>query len=261
MDRVFLRVDVAHEVDDPAVVAVGDAPRLVARRCDVRALFLVPLVSLGDVGGRGRGVGSRSCAVGAVAGGLAVAVGSALRGLGHSVTQVVQGDGEAAVQEGDLAQPLRERVEVEIERIEDLGVGEEDYRRAGAIVAGFHALHVAVRLTARVGLPVEVAVSTHLDEETLGEGVYNRHPHSVKAARDFVALAAELASGVKFRHHDLECRPAELRHDLHRDPTAGIHYPHGGILEDGDLYALASTRQCFVDGVVDDLVDQVVETA
>ena len=38
---------------------------------------------------------------------------------------VVQRDGDAAVQERELAQAVRQRVEAELDRLEDLGVGLE----------------------------------------------------------------------------------------------------------------------------------------
>ena len=44
-------------------------------------------------------------------------------------------DLQAAREEGGLAQALLERVEVEVERLEDVGVGQERDGRAGALAA------------------------------------------------------------------------------------------------------------------------------
>ena len=45
-------------------------------------------------------------------------------------------DLQAARQEGGLAQALLERREVEVERLEDVGVGQEGDRRAGGVALG-----------------------------------------------------------------------------------------------------------------------------
>ena len=73
-----------------------------------------------------------------------------------------------------------------------------------------------VRLAARELLPVDLPVAAHLGDEPLRERVDDRDADAVQAARDLVALAAELAAGVELRQDDRErgqallgasCRP------------------------------------------------------
>src|SRR5437868_6161778 len=94
---------------------------------------------------------------------------------------------------------LRDRGSVDLELLEDLGVGEERDRRAGVIVFGHLAedLHVAERFAALELLPVDLAVATHHGDEPLGERVDDRDANAVQATRDLVALAAELAACVE----------------------------------------------------------------
>ena len=82
----------------------------------------------------------------------------------------------------------------------------------------------------------------------------------MQAAGDLVAAAlAELAAGVQDGEHDLDGRLALLLHD--RDGDAAAVVDDGdrvvGVDRDRDLAAEAGER--LVDGVVDDLVDEVVQ--
>ena len=134
-------------------------------------------------------------------------------------------DLQAAREEGGLAQALLERVEVEVERLEDVGVGQERDGRAGGRAGGqLLALdQLALRRAARVVLREDVAVAADLDVQLLGQRVDDRHADAVQAAGDLVAAAvAELAAGVQDREHDLDGGQALLLHDRHGDAAAVV---------------------------------------
>ena len=97
--------------------------------------------------------------------------------------------------------------------------------------------------------------------EPFGQRVDDRDADAVQAAGHLVAGAAELAAGVQHGEHDLGGRLVVLRHDAHRDAAPVVDHDHRvvGLDRDGDAVAIAGER--FVDRVVDDLVDQVVEAA
>jgi len=103
-----------------------------------------------------------------------------------------------------------------------------------------------------------VAVAAHLDGQPLREGIDHTDTHSVKTARDLVALAAELAAGVQLGHDDLERRPPVLRHVLHRYAAAVVGDAHRGVGAYGHVDGRTHTRQGFIDRVVDHFVDQVM---
>src|SRR4051794_238787 len=110
---------------------------------------------------------------------------------------------ETAREEGRLAQPRLERVELVVERLEDLEVGKEGDRRPGLLRLGA-LLERAGRGAALVGLRVDEVVAPDLHRERLRERVDDRDADAVEAARDLVAAAvAELAAGVQDREHDL----------------------------------------------------------
>ena len=78
---------------------------------------------------------------------------------------------------------------------------------------------------------------------------------------DLVAAAAELSAGVQHGIDDLQSRPPGLGLYVHGNTAAVICYGDGisGIDGHGDVPAVACQR--FINGVVHDLIDQVVQTA
>ena len=144
-----------------------------------------------------------------------------------------------------------------LEGFEDLGVGlEADLRPAAVRLAGHR--QIAGGRAALVRLLVDLLVAPDLQLERLRERVHHRDAHAVQAARHFVAVVVELAAGVQHRHHDLGRRLAALVH-VDGDAAAVVHHrdPVVGVDRDVDLVAVAGER--LVDGVVDDLVDEVVQ--
>ena len=120
---------------------------------------------------------------------------------------VLDADPQARGQVGGLAQALRERVEVELRRLEDLRVGQERDARARALALGQGAtLRELVLLgPADVVLAPDVAVAAHLDVQRLRQRVDDRCADAVQAAGDLVAAAvAELAAGVQDGQDDLD---------------------------------------------------------
>ena len=133
-------------------------------------------------------------------------VGEAVLGveLDHAVlgALVDQRQPQAAREERHLALARLEHLEVDLGRLEDVGVGLERDRRA--VLVGRLALdELGRRLAAREALRPDEAVAPHLDREPLGERVDDRDADAVQAAGDLVAAAAELAAGVQHREHDL----------------------------------------------------------
>ena len=75
------------------------------------------------------------------------------------------------------------------------------------------------------------------------------------------ATVAELAAGVKHRQHDLGGRATLLLHRVDGDTAAVVGDRDAVVGVDDDLDVVGLARQRLVDGVVDHLVDQVMEPA
>ena len=176
-----------------------------------------------------------------------------------AVALVVERDQDPAVQERQLAQALRERVEAEGRRLEDLRVGLEGDLRP-ALVGHPGLLEAGLRDAARVGLAVDLVVAPDLHLEQLRERVHDRDADAVQASRDLVGALVELAAGVELGEHDLG--RVELGHrrvgtDRDAAPVVDDRHRVVDVDRDGDLAAEAGQR--LVDRVVDDLVDEVVQ--
>ena len=110
------------------------------------------------------------------------------------------------------------------------------------------------------GLRPAAAVALDLELEAARERVHDRHAHAVQSAGDLVALAAELAAGVQHREHDLGGRlVGVLGMRVDRDASPVVDHPAAAIGEQGDVDPVRVAREGLVDGVVDDLVHEVVQ--
>ena len=75
-----------------------------------------------------------------------------------------------------------------------------------------------------------------------------------------IARAAELTTCMQDSEDDLECRLTSLLLNVDRNASTIILYSDGIILLDGDGDAVTETRQRLINGVVHDLIDEMMET-
>ncbi len=175
---------------------------------------------------------------------------------------VAKDDPQTAREERGLAQTLGQRRGGELGLVEDVRVGKEGDDRAGLVLLGdADRLHVPVGLAPRELLPVDLAVTPDLCDEPLGERVHDRDADTVQAAGDLVALAAELASGVELRQDDGQRRESLLGNDVDRNAGARVADGHGVVRMNGHVDEVVPACERLVDGVVDHLVDEVMQTA
>ena len=96
--------------------------------------------------------------------------------------------------------------------------------------------------------------------QLLGQRVDDRDADAVQAAGDLVAAAlAELAAGVQHGEDDFDGRLALLLHVRDRDAAAVVGDGDGVVGVDRDRHLAAEAGEGLVDGVVHDLVDEVVQ--
>ena len=81
----------------------------------------------------------------------------------------------------------------------------------------------------------------------------------MQSAGNLVRVVIELAAGMEFCQHDFRRRLSFLRHDLRRNAAAVVDDGYGTIDVDDDMNFRAISRERFVDGVVDNFVDEVVK--
>src|SRR5205085_4735015 len=117
---------------------------------------------------------------------------------------------------------LQQRLGPEFGLLEDRRIGPERDRRAPLAGAGDALERTLGPAAVDEGLHEAAAVAVDLELEPGRQGVDDRDADAVEAAGDLVALAAELAAGVKGREHDLGRRDARVL----------------GVLVDGDAPAV-----------------------
>ena len=107
-----------------------------------------------------------------------------------------------------------------------------------------------------MGCPVAIDVDFH----TARQSVHDRRADAVEPTGCAVCAAAELAAGVKLGEHDFKGGDLPLL-PVDRDAAAVVGHLIGVIVVERDFDEIAMIGSCFVDAVVDDLPQQVRETA
>ena len=122
-------------------------------------------------------------------------------------------------------------------------------------------LELGRRLAAREVHVVLLAVALHPDLERFRKRVHDRHADAVQTARHLVRVLVELAAGVQHRHRQLDTRHLFRRMNVDRNAAAVVVDGDRvvGVNRDVDVVRVAGER--FVDRVVDDLVDEMVQSA
>ena len=107
---------------------------------------------------------------------------------------------------------------------------------------------------------VNLTIFVYLYLQPLAQGVDHTGAHAVQAAGHLVPAAAELAASMKNGKDNLQSRPAGLRLDIHGNAPAVIRDGDGIARIDGHRNVLTVAGQSLVNGVVHNLIYQVVET-
>ena len=168
-------------------------------------------------------------------------------------------DGDAVVEKRELAQTVFQRLKAVCGDSENLGIGNEVNARPGGL-RGADLVQFFRCVAARKGDLVDVSVAAHLYVHGGGEGVDNGDAHAVETARDLIPVAAEFAARVQDGEHDLDRRHTALVH-VDGDAASIVDDSDAVVPVDGHGYGIAVARERFVDGVVDNLIDKVMQSA
>ena len=179
-------------------------------------------------------------------------------------------DLEALVEEGHGLQALEHGASHERGALglEDAGIGPKRNRCAGLAAACgriAHDGHLVLRTTALgIELLVMVAIAVDFNNELLAQGVDHADTHAVQTARHLVALATKFTAGVQHGEHNFGRALALVRARwiwVNRNTTAVVVDAATAIGQQGDVDAGAITSHGFVDGVVDNFPDQVMQAS
>ena len=126
-----------------------------------------------------------------------------------------------------------------------IGIADDRERRQRDAMAEFHEMLFAVAPDAQL--------------EQRGQRIDDRDADAVQAARNLVGVLVEFSAGMQLGHDDLGRRNAFALVDVGRDAAAVVEHRDGAIRIERhhDLRGMAGER--FVDRVVDDFVDHVMQ--
>ena len=175
------------------------------------------------------------------------------------VAHVGEHDVDAGVEEGELAQAMLQRREIIFDVLEGLGRGEEgDF---GAALAWRLADHLQRRHGIAMGEldVVLLAVAPDAQAELAGQRVDDGDADAVQAAGDLVGVLVEFAAGMELGHDDLGRRDAFALVDVDGNAAAVVAHGHRIVGVEHDLDPRRVAGQRLVDGVVDDLIDHVMQ--
>ncbi len=178
---------------------------------------------------------------------------------GFFVAFVGESDLQALVEKGEFAKALGQGVEAVDGFVEDGGVRmKSDFGAGFAGLAGL--LELGGGLAFFVGLLPYGSIARNFQLEPVGESVDHGNADTVEAAGNFVGVAVEFSAGVEDGENDfgggtlfggvhVDGNAAAIVDD--RDGIVGVH---------GDVDFIGKTGHGFVDGIVDNFPDQVMQT-
>ena len=177
---------------------------------------------------------------------------------------VRENDFQARIQEGQLAQTAGQALEFEFGGDgEDRRVRQESDEGAAVLLVFDFAddAEFVGRLSPGESHVMDLAVARDFDLEPIGEGVGALGSDTMQASGIFVGALPEFSAGVQVGEHELDRGHLPFRMDINRNAAAVI--PHGDrtVHVHGHLNFGAIAGQMLVDGVIEHLEDEMMQTA
>ena len=180
------------------------------------------------------------------------------------MARVGQHDAHARIQEGQFTQTMFDRRVIELDHREGFGRRRECHFGAALRPAvdlrcrsddGQRRHHVAVREADDMFLAVAPDAQFQRSRQRVDDG----DADAVQTAGDLVGILVELTARMQLGHDDLGRRHAFFRVNVGGNATAVVGHGTGavGIERHGDERRMTGER--FVDGIVDDFVDHVMQ--
>jgi hypothetical protein len=110
-------------------------------------------------------------------------------------------------------------------------------------------------------LLIYIPISLYLSFEVQRKSVHHRAADTVQASGDLVGAAAEFTAGVQGSHYGLQARLAGGRVNINRNTSAIIGYGNQSIFIQGYIYTVTIPGHRFVHRVVQDLVNEVLQSS
>ena len=133
---------------------------------------------------------------------------------------VGQHDGQAGVEEGELAQAVLERREIEFGLGEGLGRGQEGDFGAAPVLDLAHHFQRRHRIAVAEAHVIFLAVAPDAQIEPFGQRIDDRDADAMQAAGDLVGVLLEFSAGMQLGHDDFGRGDAFFLVDVDRNAAA-----------------------------------------
>ncbi len=183
--------------------------------------------------------------------------------LGLDTAPVGQKNAHAGIEEGQFAQAMFQRAEIELGLGEGAGARQEAHLGAAAARRIAKDLQPAIGRAMGEGNEMFLAIAENRQLEPDRQGVDHRHADAMEPARHLVGILVEFAAGVELGHDDFGSRALGVLVVVVLDGGGNAAAIVGdraraiGIERHGHPVGIAGER--FVDGVVDDFIDHMVQ--
>ena len=174
-------------------------------------------------------------------------------------------DGDAGIEKGQLAQPVLDGLAIEIDAREGLRRRHKSHLRAAQRLAALARRRRAGdgqrrhRVAALKAHLVRLAAAINAQHQPIGQCVDDRDADAVEAAGNLVGVLVEFPAGVQLGHDHLGRRDALALVDVGGDAAAVVADGARAVGVQDHVDAAGVSRQRLVDGVVDHLIDHVVQ--
>ncbi len=190
-------------------------------------------------------------------------------GFGIGVARVTEVEEDTRIEEREFAQAMLERGVVEEGLCEGFLRGQEFYFRGGLELSGAFAFgdprgfaHFAQRRFSVAVLEAHQIFFSAAPDAQIENGrerVHHRDADAVQAAGDLVGVLVEFSARVQLGHDDLGRRDAFFLMDVDRDAAAVVAHGDAAVAMQNHFDAVAMAGERFIDRVIDDFVDHVVQ--
>ena len=175
------------------------------------------------------------------------------------VAVVGEHDPHTGIEEGELAQPVFQRREVELRHGEGGRRRQERHLGAALVVGGADHGERGDRLAVAELHGMLLAVAPDGELQPGRQRVDDGDADAVQPAGHLVGVLVEFSAGMELRHDDFGRRHAFAFVDVDRDAAAVVAHGAGTVRIELNQHLLGEAGQRLVDGVVDDLVDHVMQ--
>ncbi|MBA7673920.1 hypothetical protein ES703_82127 [subsurface metagenome] len=173
---------------------------------------------------------------------------------------IPKGEPQPGIQISQLSYSFQQRIVCEFGIAEYLFVGLESYFCA-AFVCRTDFLYRPFSDPPDTFEMIVFSITIYVCFEPFTQGIDNADADAVQPAGHFVAVTVKFAAGVQLCEHDLQGADFGLLMRRDRYASAVIFDRATAVRVDAHAYVVTESGQCFVDGVIQHLIDQMVQAS